>query len=113
MTSTGKKTEKSKRESKKHFNNECLVCSSSQVDGCHIFSAGNRRYSYLKTCKFNIIPLCRFHHSQGRGMLDLLIDGSKRNAWGKIRFIRTYVMDEHRYKLEEWLIKLYKEFRNV
>jgi len=97
MTPTKARIDSAMRRAKAHFG-ECIVTTTGEVDGAHIFPRST--YPYLAGCQYNIVPLTRHVH---RAM-----DSTTRPV-ERIEWLRNHVNPEHRATLDQWLIELFKE----
>lgn len=94
------KTDIAKRHSKEHFDYECVFCLSSNVDGCHIFPAGNTRYEQFAALKYNIVPCCNKDHDKH---LDNNSGSKKTRPWQRIRMLLKYAHPDKKHAVREWL----------
>jgi len=90
LSKKGNLVTKAKNDAKKNFEFQCIVCNATYLEGCHLFSAGP--YPAFKAMKYNIVPLCSFHHS----LMDNIKNSDgimrERKPWARIRWILTFVM---------------------
>lgn len=102
------------KQAKRNYDNQCLICNSPIVDGCHIFprvykTAQSIGYK-LRENAVNIVPLCRFHHvHMDWRMINIL----KKNPWARIKYLKRFARPEYRVKLFKQIEQLREVYKDA